>query len=100
MTVEHRSAGSLTLLDVVALLFKAAEVKEDDIVQKYQELALLWSTVFEALPPMVYIRHLRVWKYPVERLLSEAGVTGYMNRGIGLDYETRHQGLAFGSNGT
>ena len=26
---------------------------------------------------MVYIRHLRGWKYPVERLLSEAGVTGY-----------------------
>ena len=48
MTVERRSASSWTLLNVVVLLFKAAEAKEDDIVQKYQVLALLWSTVFEA----------------------------------------------------
>ena len=48
---------------------------------------------------MVYIRHLRVWKYPVERLLSEAGVTGYIIRGIGLIYETGYQGSAYGSNG-
>ena len=45
MMVEHRSASSWTLLNVVVLLFKAAEAKEDDIVQKYQVLALLWSTV-------------------------------------------------------
>ena len=51
MMVENRSAIFLTLLNVVVLLFKAAEVKEDDISQKYQGLALLWSTVFEAQPP-------------------------------------------------
>ena len=48
MMVGHRRAGSLTLLNVVVLLFKAAAATEGDIVQKYQGLALLWSTVFEA----------------------------------------------------
>ena len=48
MMIEHGSARSWTLLNVGVLLFKAAEAKEDDIVQKYQVLALLWSTVFEA----------------------------------------------------
>ena len=39
MMVEHRSAVFLTLLNIVVLLFRAVEVKEDDIVQKYQGLA-------------------------------------------------------------
>lgn len=45
--VAQRSAGFLTLLNVV-VLFRAAEVNGDHIVQKHQVLALLWSTVLEA----------------------------------------------------
>ena len=47
MMVEQRSAGSLTLLNVVVFL-RAAGMNEDHIVQKHQGLALLWRTVLEA----------------------------------------------------
>ena len=33
MMIEHRSASAWTPLNVAVLLFKAAEAKEDDIVQ-------------------------------------------------------------------